>query len=310
MNDEHPVLARLDRVRKSYGAVEALDGVDLKVRGGQMLALLGPNGAGKSTAIGLLLGQDTVDAGAVSLFGAPPHAMAVRRRVGLMLQSAGIPDTLKVSELLDLTRSYYADPRSLADCVALAGLDGLLCKDQWNIVYLSGYFHSQTERPEALWIPATGDPALFAPGLDRDLVSTWWIRDAEYYFDYPHAQANNDPRTATVAGPSGTVDLWKWMAQGLGRRGFAAKKIGLDWDAPDSSLRKLKEVLPQATFRAASIARSNQVPAMSTSPSRWQQRASSINTCTSARRSPTSRCCCSESCSNAAISTSRPCRSR
>ena len=130
-------------------------------------------------------------------------------------------------------------------------LDGLLCKDQWNIVYLSGYFHSQTERPEALWVPATGEPTLFAPGLDRDLVSTWWIRDAEYYFDYPHAEANNDPRAATVVGPSGTVDLWKWMASGLNKRGFSAKKIGLDWDAPESTLRKLKEVLPQATFRAA-----------------------------------------------------------
>ena len=126
MSGEHAVLARLDRARKSYGKVEALAGVDLKVRGGQMLALLGPNGAGKSTAIGMLLGLDMVDAGTVSLFGEPPHAMAVRRRVGVMLQSAGIPDTLKVSELLELTRSYYAQPRSLADCVALAGLDGLL----------------------------------------------------------------------------------------------------------------------------------------------------------------------------------------
>ncbi|HJW47623.1 MAG TPA: ABC transporter ATP-binding protein [Lysobacter sp.] len=126
MNGEHMVLARLDRVRKSYGKVEALAGVDLKVRSGQMLALLGPNGAGKSTAIGLLLGLDTADAGTVSLLGAPPHEMQARRRVGVMLQSASFPDTLKVSELLELTRSYYAQPRSLADCVALCGLDGLL----------------------------------------------------------------------------------------------------------------------------------------------------------------------------------------
>ncbi len=63
------MLARLDRVRKSYGKVEALAGVDLKVRSGQMLALLGPNGAGKSTAIGLLLGLDTADAGTVSAAG-------------------------------------------------------------------------------------------------------------------------------------------------------------------------------------------------------------------------------------------------
>jgi Xaa-Pro aminopeptidase len=146
---------------------------------------------------------------------------------------------------------YRATIERLQRALAAAGLDGLLCKDQWNIVYLSGYFHSQTERPEALWIPATGDPALFAPGLDRDLVSGWWIRDAEFYFDYPHAEANNDPRSGSVTDARGTVDLWRWMAQGLARRGYAAKRIGLDWDAPESTLRKLREALPQATIRHA-----------------------------------------------------------
>lgn len=126
MKGEHVVLARMQQVRKSYGEIEALADVDLQVKGGQMLALLGPNGAGKSTAIGLLLGQDTADAGTVSLFGASPHELAARRRIGVMLQSAGIPEMLKVSELLALTRSYYPHPRSVADCVMLAGLDGLM----------------------------------------------------------------------------------------------------------------------------------------------------------------------------------------
>jgi ABC-2 type transport system ATP-binding protein len=126
MKGEHVVLARMERVRKSYGEIEALADVDLQVKGGQMLALLGPNGAGKSTAIGLLLGQDSADAGTVSLFGASPRELAARRRIGVMLQSAGIPEMLKVSELLALTRSYYPQPRSVADCVMLAGLDGLM----------------------------------------------------------------------------------------------------------------------------------------------------------------------------------------
>jgi ABC-2 type transport system ATP-binding protein len=126
MNAEHTVLARLAGARKSYGKVEALAGVDLEVRGGQVLALLGPNGAGKSTAVGLLLGQYAPDAGSVSSFGMTPHELAARRRTGVMLQSAGIPEALKVSELLELTRSYYPHPRSISDCVVLAGLDGLL----------------------------------------------------------------------------------------------------------------------------------------------------------------------------------------
>ncbi|HEY0503948.1 MAG TPA: ABC transporter ATP-binding protein [Lysobacter sp.] len=126
MKGDHAVLARLHGVRKSYGAIQALAGVDLQVHGGQMLALLGPNGAGKSTAIGLLLGRDAADAGTVALMGASPRDLAARRHVGVMLQSAGIPEMLKVAELLALTRSYYPQPRSIADCVMLGGLDGLL----------------------------------------------------------------------------------------------------------------------------------------------------------------------------------------
>ena len=123
-----PPLAQLQGVHKTYGKVKALDGVDLQLHAGQLLALLGPNGAGKTTAIGLLLGMTGADAGSATLSGLPPQTLAARRHVGVMLQSAGIPDTLKVCELLDLTRSYYADPLSVADCVALAGLGNLLSR--------------------------------------------------------------------------------------------------------------------------------------------------------------------------------------
>jgi Xaa-Pro aminopeptidase len=155
-----------------------------------------------------------------------------------------IPDRLPIAW-------YRAAIARVQSALQAAGLDGMLLKDQWNIVYLSGYFHSQTERPEALWVPAVGEPALFVPGLDRDLVAGWWIRDAEYYFDFPHAEANNDPRAGPALSPQGTVDLWQWMLRGLERRGFGAKTIGLDWDAPDSALRKFRETLPSATFRSA-----------------------------------------------------------
>jgi ABC-2 type transport system ATP-binding protein len=119
-------LAQLRGSRKRYGNIIALDGVDLSLQGGEVLALLGANGAGKSTAIALLLGLLTPDAGSAELFGQAPETLAARRRIGVMLQSAGIPDNAKVAELLNLTRSYYPAPRSVADCVALAGLEGLL----------------------------------------------------------------------------------------------------------------------------------------------------------------------------------------
>ncbi|MBI1967646.1 MAG: aminopeptidase P family protein [Gemmatimonadetes bacterium] len=157
---------------------------------------------------------------------------------------ADLPDRLPIQ--------WYRDTIArLQRALQGAGLDGLLCKDQWNIVYLSGYFHSTTERPEALWVPAVGEPTLFCPGLDRDLVTSWWIRDAEFYFDYPQADGDGDPRTGTVATPQGTTDLWLWMLNGLERRGFGAKSIGLDWDAPESTLAKFRDTLKSATFRHA-----------------------------------------------------------
>jgi ABC-2 type transport system ATP-binding protein len=123
-----PVLASLRGVHKRYGALEALAGVDLDLRGGELLALLGPNGAGKTTAIALLLGLLRADAGAVELFGADPQEIAARRNIGVMLQDASLPPTLKVGELLRLTASYYPDPRSVAESAELAGVSDLLSR--------------------------------------------------------------------------------------------------------------------------------------------------------------------------------------
>lgn len=120
------VLASLHGVHKRYGALPALDGVDLQLRAGQVLALLGPNGAGKTTAISLLLGLLRADAGEVRLFGQDPQQQAARRGIGVMLQSAELPDTLSVAELVRLTASYYPAPRGLAETAALAGVEDLL----------------------------------------------------------------------------------------------------------------------------------------------------------------------------------------
>jgi ABC-2 type transport system ATP-binding protein len=119
-------LARLHDASKRYGAVLALDRISLEVRHGEVLAVLGPNGAGKTTAISLLLGLLKADTGQVTLFDAAPQSLAARRRVGAMLQTAGVPETLAVGELITLFRSYYPRPRTIADIVGLAGVGDLL----------------------------------------------------------------------------------------------------------------------------------------------------------------------------------------
>ena len=126
MADSPLVLAHLRNARKSYGKLLALDDMDLQLRSGQVLALLGANGAGKSTAVSVMLGLVQAEQGEASLLGQPPLSMDARRHTGVMLQSTALPDTLKVGELLAMTRGYYAQPLSVADCVAMAGLEGLL----------------------------------------------------------------------------------------------------------------------------------------------------------------------------------------
>jgi ABC-type multidrug transport system ATPase subunit/peptidoglycan/LPS O-acetylase OafA/YrhL len=114
-----PVIAELSGVRKRYGTTVALDGVDLQIRSGELLAFLGPNGAGKSTAISCLLGLQDPDSGSVTVLGRSPHAIESRRHVGAMLQNVELPAELRVRELIDLSCSYYAAPMPVDEVMRL-----------------------------------------------------------------------------------------------------------------------------------------------------------------------------------------------
>ena len=117
-----PVAAQLIDATKKYGPVEALRGVSLDIELGEIVAMLGPNGAGKTTSISLLLGLRKPTSGQALLFGLDPNDLNARSRVGVMLQESGIPEMLKVREIVDLFRSYYPKPMARDRAIAMAGL--------------------------------------------------------------------------------------------------------------------------------------------------------------------------------------------
>ena len=139
---------------------------------------------------------------------------------------------------------YSACVRRLQAKLQERKLDGIIVNDDNNNVYLTGMFARTTERPVWLFVPAKGDPVLFHPGLDRDLVAAWWIKDAEWYFDFPHHGEFN--QLVWKAGPR--TDLQEWMLKGLARRGFGASRIALDREPPASALKKMEGTLPEAKF--------------------------------------------------------------
>ena len=106
----HAPLATLSAVRKRFGKITALDGLDFAVKRGELLALLGPNGAGKSTAISLLLGLQRPDEGSATLFGQDPQEVEARRRIGIMMQEVALSPVMRPREFLTQVASYYPTP--------------------------------------------------------------------------------------------------------------------------------------------------------------------------------------------------------
>jgi len=128
VSETGPALAQLIGVSKRYGKTLALDNIDLAIRPAQVVALLGPNGAGKTTALALLTGAVRADSGSVSLFGGDPTDWRVRRQIGVMQQSANLPETLRVAEHVRQFSGYYPNPRALDETLAMAGISDLAAR--------------------------------------------------------------------------------------------------------------------------------------------------------------------------------------
>jgi ABC-2 type transport system ATP-binding protein len=143
----------LHALRKAYGTTKAVDGVDLTIAPGEVVALLGPNGAGKSTTLDLVLGLGRADAGDVWIFGRAPATAVAEGLVGAMLQTGGLVQNTTVRELVQVMASLYPRPRDPDEILRTTGLTEVAGKQASR---LSG---GQTQRVRFA-LAMVSDPAL------------------------------------------------------------------------------------------------------------------------------------------------------
>ena len=161
-------------LKKAYGDVVAVDGLDLAVRNGECFGLLGPNGAGKTTTIEVCEGLLARDSGSVEVLGRTweNDAGDLRQRLGIQLQDTQLAEKLTVRETLDLFRSFYRRGRNTVDVIDMVQLGE---KRDARVGSLSG---GQKQRL-AIACALVGDPELLfldepTTGLDPQSRRQLW----------------------------------------------------------------------------------------------------------------------------------------
>ena len=162
----------VEDLRKSYGPVQAVQGISFSVSEGEVFALLGPNGAGKTTTVEILEGFRKRDGGRVSVLGFDPASgdRRLKEQIGIVLQTTGVDPYLTVAETVDMFRGYYPKPRPRDEVIRLVGLEE---KSDTRVTKLSG---GQKRRLDVA-VALAGDPRVlfldepttgFDPGARRN----------------------------------------------------------------------------------------------------------------------------------------------
>ncbi|MEU8893656.1 ABC transporter ATP-binding protein [Streptomyces sp. NPDC048442] len=238
-------------LRKRYGDVVAVDGLDLGIRHGEVFGLLGPNGAGKSTTVEILQGHRARDGGEVAVLGADPASAdrAWRSRVGIVWQDESAPAELTVRETVRHFARYYPKPRDPEAVIALVGLEA---KAGQRVKSLSGGQRRRLDvalgvigGPELLLLdePTTG----FDPGARRQFWDLIRMLAAEgttivlttHYLEEAEALAD---RLAVIA--AGRV-----VAEGVpaALRDEFGTYATVEWQEPDGAPRAERTQTPTRT---------------------------------------------------------------
>jgi ABC-2 type transport system ATP-binding protein len=120
-----PLAVDLAGVHKSFGPVHAVNGVDLSIESGEIVAILGPNGAGKTTSIDMILGLSQPTRGSVTVLGMQPRQAISRGLISAVMQTGGLLKDFTVAETVEYTASLFARTESPAEVLRRAGISGI-----------------------------------------------------------------------------------------------------------------------------------------------------------------------------------------
>jgi Xaa-Pro aminopeptidase len=140
-----------------------------------------------------------------------------------------------------------ATVKRFQDALAERDIQAFIVRDPLNIIYLTGYWHTTTERPQAVFMNKDdADPWFLYPGLDRDSVTTWWFGGGRMYFDFLHGEDAAPHEGKVLQGE--TVDLFKYLLEGVKKKGVQGNRIGVDGELYPSQLEKAKPILRGVEF--------------------------------------------------------------